>query len=58
MHALLEPVMGEKPALQPKSAIGPAVRAIAANILAQARIAIDRSGALQRRTPCTISAAP
>src|SRR5580692_8954344 len=48
MHALLEPVMGEKPALQPKSAIGPAVRAIAANILAQARIAMmdpERSSA-------------
>jgi CHAD domain-containing protein len=48
MHALLEPVMGEKPALQPKAAIGPAIRAIAANILAQARIAIvdpERSSA-------------
>jgi CHAD domain-containing protein len=40
MHALLEPVMGDKPALQPSAAIGPAVRAIAANILARARMAI------------------
>ena len=30
MHALLEPVMGEKPALQPKAAIGPVMRAVAA----------------------------
>jgi len=40
--------MGEKPALQPKSAIGPAVRAIAGNILAKAHIAIvdpERSSA-------------
>lgn len=47
MHALLEPAMGEKPALQPKSAIGPAVRAIGANILGQARMVIvdpERSG--------------
>jgi CHAD domain-containing protein len=40
MHALLEPEMGEKPALQPKAAIGPAVRAIAASILAKGRMAI------------------
>jgi CHAD domain-containing protein len=32
--------MGDKPALQPSAAIGPAVRAIAANILAHARMAI------------------
>jgi CHAD domain-containing protein len=32
--------MGEKPALEPKSAIGPVVRAIAAKILATARLAI------------------
>jgi CHAD domain-containing protein len=32
--------MADKPALQPNAAIGPAVRAIAAHILAQARIAI------------------
>jgi CHAD domain-containing protein len=32
--------MAEKPALQPKAAIGPAVRAIAASILAKARLAI------------------
>jgi len=40
MHALLEPVMGEKPALEPKTAIGPVMRAVAANILAQARAAM------------------
>jgi CHAD domain-containing protein len=40
MHALIETDMGDKPALQPSAAIGPAVRAIAANILAGARIAI------------------
>jgi len=40
MDALLEPGMGEKPALQPKSAIGPVMRAIAANNLATARAAI------------------
>jgi len=40
MHALLEAQMGEKPALQPKAAIGPAVRAIAGNILSHARVAI------------------
>jgi len=48
MHTLLEPKMGEKPALQPKSAIGPAVRAIAGDILAKARVAIldpERSNA-------------
>ena len=48
MHAFLEAEMGDKPALQPKAAIGPAVRAIAANILAAARAALsdpDRSGA-------------
>jgi CHAD domain-containing protein len=37
MHAFLEAEMGDKPALQPKAAIGPAVRAIAAAILAGAR---------------------
>ena len=40
MDALLEPAMAEKPALQPKSAIGPVMRAIAANTLAAARTAI------------------
>jgi CHAD domain-containing protein len=40
MDAPQEPKMAEKPALQPKAAIGPAVRAIAHNILAQAREAI------------------
>jgi len=46
MHAFLEADMGDKPALQPKAAIGPAVRAIAANILDNARAALidpDRS---------------
>jgi len=37
MHAFLEAHMGEKPALQPKAAIGPAVRAIGVAILAEAR---------------------
>ncbi len=41
MDALLEPAMAEKPALQPKSAIGPVMRAIAANTLAEARTVID-----------------
>jgi CHAD domain-containing protein len=39
--------MGEKPALQPKTAIGPVVRAVAADILAGARAAMgdpERSG--------------
>ena len=40
MHAPIEPKMAEKPALQPKAAIGPAVRAIAGRILAKARMAI------------------
>ena len=40
MHALIEAATAEKPALQPNAAIGPAVRAIAAHILAQARTAI------------------
>jgi CHAD domain-containing protein len=46
MHAFLEAHMAEKPALQPRAAIGPAVRAIAGHILATARAAItdpDRS---------------
>jgi CHAD domain-containing protein len=37
MHAFLEADMGDKPALQPRAAIGPAVRAIAARILTRAR---------------------
>jgi CHAD domain-containing protein len=41
MHGFLEAHMGEKPALQPKAAIGPAVRAIAVAILAEARSAIS-----------------
>jgi len=40
MHAPAKTVMGDKPALQPKAAIGPVVRAIGAAILAQARAAI------------------
>jgi CHAD domain-containing protein len=40
MDALLEAPMGQKPALQPKAAIGPALRAIAANIVAEARLAM------------------
>ena len=40
MHAFLEADMGDKPALQPKAAIGPAVRAIAVHILAKARAAM------------------
>ena len=40
MHTIIEPEIGEKPALQPKAAIGPAVRAIAGNILAKARLVI------------------
>ena len=40
MHGFLEADMGDKPALQPKAAIGPAVRAIATGILATARAAL------------------
>jgi hypothetical protein len=40
MHAMIEPGTGDRPALQPNAAIGPAVRAIAGNILAKARIAV------------------
>ncbi len=40
MHAFLEADMGNKPALQPRAAIGPAVRAIAGNIIDGARAAI------------------
>ena len=40
MHAFLEADMVEKPALQPRAAIGPAVRAIAGLILDNARAAI------------------
>src|SRR5580704_12813735 len=40
MHAFVEAEMGDKPALQPRAAIGPAVRAIAGNILGHARLAI------------------
>jgi CHAD domain-containing protein len=40
MHAFLEASMGDKPALQPRAAIGPAVRGIAGHILDGARTAI------------------
>src|ERR1700691_1894326 len=40
MHAFLAAHMGEKPALRPTAAIGPAVRAIAVAILGEARAAI------------------
>jgi CHAD domain-containing protein len=40
MHAFVEAEMGDKPALRPKAAIGPAVRAIAASILSQAHLTI------------------
>jgi CHAD domain-containing protein len=41
MHGPVEAFMAEKHALQPKAAIGPALRAIAAGILADARVAIS-----------------
>jgi CHAD domain-containing protein len=41
MHGFLEAKMGDKPALQPKAAIGPAVRAIAGSILAGARATLS-----------------
>jgi CHAD domain-containing protein len=41
MHAFLEVDMGEKPALRPNAAIGPAVRAVAASILAGAHTVIS-----------------
>jgi CHAD domain-containing protein len=40
MHAFIEADMGDRPALQPKAAIGPALRAIAGRILAQAHTAL------------------
>jgi len=40
MHAFLEAHMGDRPALQPKAAIGPAVRGIAVHVLAKARAAM------------------
>jgi CHAD domain-containing protein len=40
MHAFLEADLAEKPALRPRAAIGPAVRAIAGNILGRARASI------------------
>ena len=40
MHAFLEAHMGNKPALQPKAAIGPAVRGIAVHILVKTRSAM------------------
>ena len=41
MHAFLEAEMADKPALQPRAAIGPALRAIADNIIADARASIS-----------------
>jgi CHAD domain-containing protein len=41
MHGPVEAFMAEKHALQPKAAIGPALRAVAAGILANARAAIS-----------------
>jgi CHAD domain-containing protein len=41
MHGPVEALMAEKPALQPKAALGPALRAVAASILAEARQAIS-----------------
>ena len=41
MHGPVEALMAEKPALQPKAALGPALRAVAAGILAEARQAIS-----------------
>lgn len=40
MHAFLEAELGDKPALRPRAAIGPALRAIAAYIVDRARTAI------------------
>ena len=40
MHGPAEPTTEHKPALQPNAAIGPALRAIAGNILAKGRIAL------------------
>ena len=40
MHGPAEPAPDRKPALQPDAAIGPALRAIAAEILAKARLAL------------------
>lgn len=48
MHGPIETDMGKKPALQPKAAIGPAVRAIGAHVLAVAHAAMvdpERSSA-------------
>ena len=43
MHGPAEPASDQKPALQPDAAIGPALRAIAATILANARLALTDS---------------
>jgi hypothetical protein len=40
MHGPAEPASDDKPALQPDAAIGPALRAIASDILAKARVAL------------------
>jgi CHAD domain-containing protein len=41
MHGPIEAFMAEKPALHPKAALGPALRTVAAGILAEARQAIS-----------------
>ena len=57
MHGFIEVDMGDKPALRPKAPIGPALRAIAATILARrAPPSSDPERASEAR--CTISAAP
>ncbi|MGC2078927.1 MAG: hypothetical protein WA728_23445 [Xanthobacteraceae bacterium] len=62
MHAVIEPAAGDRPALQPNAAIGPAVRAIASNILAKTRIAVtdpeasrmaDKCGIFDARVSCS-----
>ena len=49
MHGFLEVDMGDKPALRPKTPIGPALRAIAASILAHARKAREDGAAARSR---------
>ena len=57
MHAFIEADMGAKPALQPRAAIGPAVRAIAGDVI-DMRASRSPIRSARTRTPCTISAAP
>jgi len=44
MHGVIEADMGDKPGLEPDAAVGPVVRAFAANILDRARTAITDPG--------------